>query len=103
LRASSTEAEMIFWDAVRNKKLGVRFVRQFSIDGYVIDFYCPKFRLAIELEGKIHKFQKKHDEHREKYLKAFGIKIIKFKNEEILQNLNTVLSTVSPLLHQERG
>lgn len=103
LRADPTEAEKIFWEAVRNKKLGVRFVRQFSIDGYVMDFYCPKLRLGIELEGEVHEYTKKYDEFRFKYLQAFGIKILRFKNEEVLQNFSSVLTSISPLLGQERG
>lgn len=103
MRSDSTDAEKIFWDKVRNKKLGARFVRQFSVDGYVMDFYCPKFRLGIELEGSAHKYKKKYDEYRIKYLQAFGIKILSFKNKEIINNLETVLSTISPLLSQERG
>ena len=103
MRASSTEAETIFWDAVRNKKLGVRFVRQFSIDGYVMDFYCPRLRLGIELEGGIHKNSKEYDKYRIKYLESFGVKILRFRNEEVLYNLNYILSTITPLLGQERG
>jgi len=103
LRVDSTEAEKIFWEVIRNKKLGARFVRQFSIDGYVIDFYCPKLRLGIELEGEIHKYTKKYDEYRFKYLQAFGVKILRFTNNEILENLDHTLSTIAPLLGQERG
>lgn len=103
LRADSTEAEKVLWKVIRNKKLGVRFVRQFSIDGYVMDFYCPKLRLAIELEGGIHQFRKEYDELRFKYLQAFSVKILRFTNEDILHNLDAVLSNIAPLLVQERG
>lgn len=103
LRADSTGAEKFLWGVIRNKKLGVRFVRQFSIDGYVIDFYCPKLRLGVELEGEIHKYTKEYDNYRIKYLEAFGVKILRLKNEEVLHDLDHVLSTITPLLDQERG
>lgn len=83
--------------------MGARFVRQFSIDGYVMDFYCPKLRIGIELEGEIHKYKKEYDEYRIKYLEAFGIKILRFRNEEVLHNLDHTLSVITPLLGQERG
>lgn len=103
LRVDATEAEKIFWEAIRNKKLGSRFVRQFSIDGYVMDFYCPKLRLGIELEGRIHDYTKEYDDFRVKYLESFSIKILRFKNSEIIDNLKRVLEQISPLLDQERG
>lgn len=103
LRADATNTEKIFWEAVRNKKLGVRFVRQFSIDGYVMDFYCPKLRLGIELEGEIHDYTKEYDNFRIKYLEAFGVKILRFKNYEVVNNLPGVLNKITPLLNQERG
>ena len=54
LRKKSTEAEKLLWGRLRNSKLGVKFRRQFSVMGYVVDFYCPQHRLAIELLGSVH-------------------------------------------------
>lgn len=97
LRHDSTEVETILWNAIRNKKIGFRFVRQYSIDGYVIDFYCPRERVGIELDGGIHlrKDNITYDRYREKYINAFCIKILRFKNEEILDDLGKVLEKVS--------
>jgi very-short-patch-repair endonuclease len=96
LRKSQTEAENILWQEIRNKNLGFRFVRQFSVRGYVMDFYCPKARLAIELEGKIHKKPdvKKYDKYRTSYLEAFGIKVLRINNEEIINNLKLVSNRI---------
>ena len=58
LRQKSTSAEEILWKELRRKNLGHKFKRQFSIDNYVIDFYCPDYKLAIELDGVIHKQSK---------------------------------------------
>ena len=68
-----------------------------------MDFYCPKSRLGIELEGEIHKFSKKYDDYRIRYLESFGVKILRFGNEEVLHNLNRTFSAITPLLGQERG
>ena len=96
LRKDSTHAEQILWNEIRNKKLGHRFVRQYSLDGYVLDLYCPKSRLGIELEGGIHdrKDVKIYDRYRERYVKAFKINIIKFKNNEVENQLAKVLKTI---------
>jgi len=55
LRNNAPSAEKILWDKLKNSQLSYKFRRQYSVDGYVIDFYCTKFRLGIELDGKTHK------------------------------------------------
>lgn len=97
LRHDSTETEKILWSELRNRKLGYKFIRQYSVEGYVLDFYCPKGKLGIELEGSIHdrKDVKIYDDYRERYIKEFGIRLIKFTNDEVLKNLNIVLNTIS--------
>jgi very-short-patch-repair endonuclease len=54
LRNNSTKAEQLLWEELRNKKLGVRSLRQYSIGSYVVDFYCPELKLAIEVDGAVH-------------------------------------------------
>ncbi len=111
LRRDSTKAENILWKELRKNQIGHRIVRQFSIAGYVIDFYCPKFRLGIELEGGIHqrKFNKIYDKYREEYLKSFGVKLIKISNEKVVKNVKEVIDrikcelTPSPSLNQREG
>ena len=94
LRASSTLAERLMWTRLRNSQLGYKFFRQYSIEGYVIDFYCPKRRLGIELEGHIHDVVsvKAYDKYRKRYLEAYGIKLLIFTNEEIMANIKNVLN-----------
>lgn len=91
-----TEAEKILWGRLRNNKIGYRFVRQFSVKGYVIDFYCPRKRFGIELEGKIHLKTdvRKYDDYRRKYLEAFGINIITLENNEIEYELEKVIRII---------
>jgi very-short-patch-repair endonuclease len=90
LRKNMTYCEKIVWLHLRKKQLGYRFLRQYSVDHFVIDFYCPELKLAIELDGDVHDEpdQIEYDKTRQKYLKAFGIKFIRIKNDEFLGNPN---------------
>lgn len=96
LRRDMTKSEKILWDVLRNKKLKERFHRQFSVDEYVIDFYCPELKLAIEVEGNIHDLpeQKIYHRKRQEYLETFGIKLFYFRNEEILEELDNVIRKI---------
>jgi very-short-patch-repair endonuclease len=103
LRRNETEVEKIFWEAVRSKKLyGKKFYRQYpffyDITGketfFVADFFCFEEKLIIELDGKYHKYRLAEDENRTEILNSLGIKLIRFANEEILNNLNDVLFTI---------
>ena len=94
MRQKSTNAENILWNELRRKKLGYKFKRQFSIDNYVIDFYCPDFGLAIELDGEIHRCKKEYDNYRTKTLNAYGVTEIRFKNFEVYSQLERVLDSI---------
>lgn len=74
----------------------VRFLRQYSVDNYVIDFYCPRLKLAVEIDGDIHDLpeQKEYDIERQKYLEGFGIKFIRIKNEELFDNPNKAFEKI---------
>ena len=93
LRKKSTEAERILWERLRNRKfLGLKIRRQYSIAQFVLDFYCPEKRFAIEIDGKIHnkKDVKNHDENRDGFINGFNIKIIRIKNEIVMHNIDEV-------------
>ncbi len=96
LRNNTTYCEKIVWLHLRKKQLGYRFLRQYSVDHFVIDFYCPKLKLAVELDGDVHEFpeQKDYDKARQKYLEAFGIKFVRITNEEFLGNPNKAFSKI---------
>ena len=94
LRKSETEAEKIFWlKILKNKKLShLKFTRQKPIGNFIVDFYCAKFKFAIEIDGEVHKFQKSRDDERDNILKnKFGLKIIRYKNEDVLSNSGKIL------------
>jgi len=101
LREKSTLAEKILWERLRRNNLGVKFFRQYSVEGYVMDFYCPEKRLSVEIEGSIHNLSstQKYDKYREKYLQAFGIKILKFSNTEVFTKVGNVTSEIKSALH----
>ena len=96
LRKKSTGAEKLIWERLRNNQLGVKFRRQFSVRGYVVDFYCPSKRLIIELLGGIHKSgnAKKYDDYRREYLKSFWMTILEFWNEEVEKDMEKVLDKI---------
>ncbi|MCX6326189.1 MAG: endonuclease domain-containing protein [Bacteroidia bacterium] len=97
LRKSLTESEEILWQHLRNNKLGgLKFRRQHPLDIFIADFYCHQKRLIIELDGGIHDLleQKEHDEGRTFELEEKGFKVLRFKNDEVINNIEEVLSRI---------
>lgn len=72
----------------------MKFIRQYSVGNYILDFYCPKKKLGIELDGDIHDFQIADDEYRTRTLNELGIKIYRFNNQEIENNLEKVVNSL---------
>ena len=95
LRRNQTEAEKVLWAHLRNKQFyGMKFFRQYSIGPYILDFYCPNIKLAVELDGGQHNQceSKEYDAARSEYLKSQGIEVMRFWNHEVLLDMETVLS-----------
>ena len=92
-----TESERMILARLRNNQLGYRFLRQYSIGDYIVDFYCSKLLLAIEIDGKYHaKLEANlYDTERNNYLKDLGITTLRFKSEEVLQNIDKVMLEIS--------
>ena len=89
LRQNQTNAEELVWRFLRNRQLsGHKFRRQFSVDHFVINFYCPELKLAVEVDGETHNEpgQQKKDRSRQKYLESFNIKFVRIKDEELFGN-----------------
>ena len=91
-------AEKILWEEIRANKLGVHFRRQQVIAGFIVDFYCHKAALVIEVDGDIHDLQKEEDARREKVLFALGLRIVRFRNDEVVKNLSTVVGRIKELI-----
>jgi very-short-patch-repair endonuclease len=97
LRNSPTEAEKLLWLNLRGKKLnGRKFRRQHSFGNYIMDFYCPEERLAVELDGQHHYAPegREADAERDAFLLRFGIKVIRFENKEVLEDMRKVLQKI---------
>lgn len=94
LRKRKTTEEKILWSKLRGRNIGYKFFRQYSIGPYILDFYCPKQRLGIELDGKQHKSNKEYDKLRDGYLVLHDIKVLRFWNKEINANIDNVLSKI---------
>jgi len=100
LRREMTPAETILWQELRGNKLGVHFRRQQVIKGFIVDFYCHKAALVIEVDGAIHDedAQKEYDAKREQVLSALGLRVVRFRNEEIEKNLLYVIEKIKGIL-----
>jgi len=95
LRAQTTPAEALLWKYLRRDQLnGLRFRRQHPIGGYIADFACPLHKLVIEVDGSIHEFQKEDDERRTACLCDRGYRVVRFSNEEVLNNIESVLNQI---------
>lgn len=103
LRQDQTYAEKVLWQQLRNRQLlGVKVRRQYSVDHFVIDFYAPEFKLAIELDGSIHELeeQKEYDTARQEYFENFGITFIRITNDELLGNPNKALEKIAGKIYK---
>ena len=98
LRQEMTRAEKALWQELRANRLGVHFRRQQIIAGFIVDFYCHKSALVIEVDGDIHDLQQEDDARREDVLREMGLKVVRFRNDEVIQNLPVVLRKISELL-----
>ena len=97
LRQSATKAEKILWEYLRNRNLdGLKFRRQHPIDKFIADFYCHEKKLVVELDGAVHdeKMNVQYDEARTYELKGSGIKVIRFRNSEVENNILFVLNEI---------
>jgi very-short-patch-repair endonuclease len=95
LRKRPTDAEQLLWKHLRLKQMeGLKFRRQQPIDNYIVDFVCLEKRIVIEVDGGQHAVQKEADIERDAYLRQQGFDVIRFWNNEILQNINGVLEVI---------
>jgi very-short-patch-repair endonuclease len=96
LRRRMTLEESILWEALRANRLdGFHFRRQQIIDGFIVDFYCHVAGLVVELDGGIHLQQRDYDEERDQVLSARSLRILRIPDEEVRQNLKSVLARIA--------
>lgn len=97
LRKAMPQAEIILWAYLKNKQLyGYKFRRQYSVGKYIVDFYCPRLKLAIEVDGPSHFTNKaeKYDLRRQKYIEQFGIRFLRVANLDIYENIRGVIEEI---------
>ncbi len=105
LRRSATDAEQRLWRHLRGKQVGTTFRRQYSVDAYVLDFYAPRSKLAIEVDGDSHFTADAiaYDQERTADLQCFGIEVLRFTNLEIREHLDGVLEKIAEVLQRRKA
>ena len=101
LRKELTPAEKKLWSRIRNDRLGVTFRRQHAVGNYIPDFCCPKAKVIIELDGGHHLEQEDYDAERTKYLESQGYKVIRFWNNDVINDIDSVIRTIQFALEDE--
>ena len=95
LRSNMTPAEATLWRALKGRGAGgLKFRRQQGIGPYVLDFYCPERRLCVELDGSSHDYRYEYDEQRTQYLAEQGIRVVRFRNEQVFTCLDGVVAEI---------
>ena len=104
LRANLTEAERCLWTRLRLKHLGYMFCRQKPIGDYIVDFYCHKARLVVEVDGGQHFTEDtaSNDRVRDEYMRSLGLNVLMFSNYEVLKNTDGVTEAIYVLLGKMR-
>lgn len=97
LRLNMTPAERAMWDRLRGKSLGVRTHRQSIIRGYIVDFYVPKWGLVIEIDGSAHNGRAAYDAKRDDVMQRIGLNVIRFKNEEVWSDAESVMQRIKAM------
>jgi len=99
LRKNSTLSEVLLWKSLKNKKaMGYDFDRQKVIGNYIVDFYCSKLKLVIEIDGSSHDGKYEYDLKRHKYLESLGLTVIHISDQDIKQKKNDVLNMLETLI-----
>ena len=103
LRNNMPRAEVVLWNQLKSKqRLNQRFLRQYSVENYILDFYCPALKLAIEVDGSSHFINaksKKLDIKKENVLEIYGITVIRFMNNDIYDSLNSVVIIIEETIN----
>ncbi len=102
LRNNMTEAEKLLWSRIRRKQIqNYQFYRQKIIGNYIVDFYCPKSNLIIELDGGQHYSDEgmKKDEIRDAYMKSLGLRVLRFSDGDVFNNIKGVLEVIWEVLN----
>ena len=95
LRKNATYPEKILWERLRKRRInGIRFLRQYSVGKFVLDFYSPKVKLAIEIDGSSHIGKEEYDAFRQKFIENLGIHFLRFGNQAVLNDTEFVVERI---------
>ncbi len=106
LRNNMPKSEIVLWSKIKNRQIyGERFLRQYGVDQYVLDFYCPRLKLAIEVDGDSHFMPgaEEQDKSRQEYVEALGIHFLRFTNVDILENLDGVCQRIFQVIEKYKS
>ena len=103
LRNNMTKAEKYLWEYVlRKKKTGYWFLRQKMLGPFIVDFYCPKLLVVIEVDGEYHNYQEEYDIQRSQYLRKMWIEVWRYNNQEVLTNIKCVQQDIINMIQKRR-
>ena len=101
LRRAMTPAEKKLWQHIRDNQLGVQFRRQHAVGPYIVDFFCAKSKLVIEVDGDTHAEQMDYDAERTKWLnEQKRYRVVRFTNDEVRHNIDGVLAKISEMVNE---
>ena len=102
MRSHPTNAERFLWKLLSGKKLdGFKFRRQHIMQTFIVDFYCPRARLIVEVDGEIHRQNRDYDQERDRMLREQGYRVIRFHNKQVVDEPFLVLNVIREMC--ERG
>ncbi len=101
MRREPTPAEQKLWQKLRHKQLlGFKFRRQHVIDRFIVDFYCGEGRLVVEVDGGVHQYTEEEDAIRQEFLESLGLRVVRFRNEDVLNSIDGVLEEIAGWLQR---
>jgi len=102
LRKNSTLAEVLLWNQLKHRKmLGCSFLRQRPIHKYIVDFYCPKLKLVIEIDGDSHRNKFQSDQTRQRDLERLGLRVLRFQDRDVKHDMANVLTCIQNWIERE--
>jgi very-short-patch-repair endonuclease len=101
LRKNMNNYEKLIWEKLKGKQVcGLRFRRQHPINIFIADFYCHEVRLVVEIDGEIHDQQEEYDDGRSAEMERFGIKVIRFTNDEVKKSIEKVINKIEKVVNE---
>ena len=100
LRKHSTLSEVLLWEEIKNRTLGVQFHRQVPIDNFIVDFYCHELLLAIEIDGESHDNKYDYDQNRQHKLEDLGVRFVRFSDLEVKKDMFSVLRCLEKIIYE---